>query len=349
MSDAVSRTADHGNGGVAGQTRVLVRDAITESGLALLRQHFRVDVDGESDLAQTIGDYDAIVVRSKTKLTATLIAHAHRLKVIGRAGVGLDNVDVEAARRHGILVANTPDASTVSVAEHTMGLLIALARSIPQADAALRRAEWNRSQWLGIELAGKTLGLLGFGRIGQQVARRARAFEMRVVAFDPAVPARRFRLLGVRRAQSPEEVYAVADFLTLHLPLTPATRKLIDRAAIAQMKDGVRILNTARGRLIDESALIEALQSGKVAGAALDVFDPEPYSGPLRELKNVVLTPHIAGSTRESQDRTGLMIAAQTIAALAGRRAADDGDGGALAPCRYDSAGAATPPGADCV
>jgi D-3-phosphoglycerate dehydrogenase len=298
--------------------RVLVRESIADAGVDLLRSRFDVDVDTESALEEIIGGYDAIVVRSATKLTADLIDRAPRLKVIGRAGVGVDNVDVEAATRRGIVVANAPESTVVSAAEHTIGLLVALARNIPQAHAALKQGRWERGTYGGVELAGKTLGVLGFGRIGQQVARRALGLGMRVVAYDPYVAAERFRDLGAERVETPEEAYAVADFLTLHLPLTAETRESLDAAAFAQMRDGVRIVNAARGGLVDEAALLDALRSGKVAGAALDVFSSEPYTGPLLELDNVVVTPHLAASTGEAQDRAGLIVAEQVAAALEG-------------------------------
>lgn len=298
--------------------RVLVREPIAEAGVRLLREHFEVDEDGESDLAGVIGRYDGIVVRSATKLTADLIERAGRLKVIGRAGVGVDNVDVDAATRRGILVANAPESTVVSAAEHTVGLLLALSRNIPQAHAALKQGRWERSRHGGIELAGKTLGVLGFGRIGQQVARRALALGMDVLAYDPFVSKERFRELGVERAESAGEVLAAADFLTLHQPLTPETSGFLGAEAFAKMRDGVRIVNAARGELVDEAALYAALESGKVAGAALDVFSEEPYSGPLLELENVVVTPHLAASTEEAQDRAGLIVAEQVVAALEG-------------------------------
>ena len=238
--------------------------------------------------------------------------------MIGRAGVGVDNVDVEAATRRGIIVANAPESKVVSAAEHTIGLLVALARNIPQAHAALKQGRWERSAWEGIELAGKTLGVLGFGRIGQQVARRALGLGMRVVAYDPFVSDERFRELGVERVETPADVYAVAEFITLHLPLNAETRGSIGTAAFAKMRDGVRIVNAARGELIDEDALIVALESGKVAGAALDVFSKEPYDGPLLDLPNVVVTPHLAASTGEAQDRAGVIVAEQVAAALEG-------------------------------
>ena len=264
------------------------------------------------------GRYDAIVIRSATSLTAELIERAERLKVIGRAGVGIDNVDVDAATRRGIVVANAPESTVVSAAEHTIGLLVALSRNIPQAHAALKQGRWERKTYGGVELAGKTLGVLGFGRIGQQVARRAAGLGMRVVAYDPFVTADRFRELGVERVDRVDDVYAIADFLTLHLPLTDETRRSVGAPAFGKMRDGVRIINAARGELIDEDALLEALRSGKVGGAALDVFSTEPYSGPLLELDNVVATPHLAASTEEAQDRAGVIIAEQVAAALEG-------------------------------
>jgi D-3-phosphoglycerate dehydrogenase len=298
---------------------VLVREEIAEAGIRLLRERgFEVDVNGTSDLAETIGRYDAIVIRSATKLTAELIERGERLKVIGRAGVGIDNVDVEAATRRGIVVANAPESTVISAAEHTIGLLVAMTRNIPQAHAALKQGRWERKTYGGVELADKTLGVLGFGRIGQQVARRAAGLGMRVVAYDPFVAPERFRELGVERAEDLDSVYAAADFLTLHLPLTDETRGSVGTEAFAKMRDGVRIVNAARGELLDEDALLDAVRSGKVAGAALDVFSAEPYSGPLLELDNVVVTPHLAASTEEAQDRAGVIIAEQVAAALEG-------------------------------
>jgi D-3-phosphoglycerate dehydrogenase len=277
-----------------------------------------VDVDGESPLEDVIAGYDAIVIRSATKLTAEVLERAERLKVIGRAGVGVDNVDVAAATRRGIVVANAPESTVVSAAEHTIGLLVALARNIPQAHAALRAGRWERSRWGGVELADKTLGVLGFGRIGQQVARRALGLGMRVVGYDPFVAPERFRELGAEHAATPDAVFAAADFLTLHLPLTDETRGFVDAAAIERMRPGVRIVNAARGELVDEAALAAAVRSGRVAGAALDVFSTEPYSGELLELDDVVVTPHLAASTDEAQDRAGLIVAEQVVAALDG-------------------------------
>ncbi len=277
-----------------------------------------MDVDADSPLEDVIAGYDAIVIRSATKLTAELIERAERLKVIGRAGVGIDNVDVAAATRKGIVVANAPESTVISAAEHTVGLLVALARNIPQAHAALKQGRWERTRWGGVELADKTLGVLGFGRIGRQVARRALGLGMRVVGYDPFVVPERFRELGADHVASPGEVFAAADFLTLHLPLTDETRGFVDEAAIAQMRPGVRIVNAARGELVDEAALVAAVRSGRIAGAALDVFSAEPYSGALLELDEVVVTPHLAASTDEAQDRAGLIVAEQIVAALDG-------------------------------
>jgi len=297
--------------------KVLVRETIADAGVELLRAKFDVDVDTDSPLEEILGAYDALIVRSATKVTADVIAHGSRLKVIGRAGVGVDNVDIDAATRRGIVVANAPESNIVSAAEHTIGLLVALARNIPQAHAALVAGRWERSKWGGVELADKVLGVLGFGRIGRQVARRALGLQMKVVAYDPFVSAERFRELGVESA-SFDGVLARADFVTLHLPLNDETRQAIGTAAIEKMRDGVRIVNAARGELVDEDALVAALESGKVAGAAIDVFVQEPYSGPLLRAPNIVVTPHLAASTEEAQDRAGVIVAEQVVAALEG-------------------------------
>ena len=298
--------------------RVLVREPIAEAGIRLLQERFDVDLDGGAPLEERIGDYDAIVIRSATQLTADVLERADRLKVIGRAGVGVDNVDVDAATRRGIVVANAPESTVVSAAEHAVGLLVALARHIPQAHADLKQGRWERAAYGGIELEGKTLGVLGFGRIGQQVARRAVGLGMRVVAHDPFVSKERYRELGVERAESAGEVLGAAEFLTLHLPLSDETRGVIDAGALARMRPGARLINAARGELVDEDALLDALRSGQLAGAALDVFSSEPYSGPLLELDNVVVTPHLAASTEEAQDRAGVIVAEQVVAALEG-------------------------------
>ena len=298
--------------------RVLIREPIADAGVELLRTRFDVDVDLDSPLDEIVADYDAIVIRSATKLTRDVIERGTRLKVIGRAGVGVDNVDVDAATRRGIVVANAPESTIVSAAEQTIGLIVALARNIPQAHAALKQGRWERSRYGGIELAGKTLGVIGFGRIGQQVARRALGLAMNVVAYDPFVGRDRFRDLGVEQVETLDELLGAADVVTLHSPLTDETRCLVDRDAIGRMRDGARLVNAARGALVDEEALIEAIRSGKLAGAALDVFSAEPYTGPLLELDQVVVTPHLAASTDEAQDRAGVIVAEQVVAALDG-------------------------------
>jgi len=248
-----------------------------------------------------------------------LLERATRMRVVARAGVGVDNVDVEAATRRGIVVANAPESNVVTAAEHTMALLLALARNVPQAYASLVAGRWERSKFSGVELYEKTLGVLGFGRIGQLVAARARAFGMHVVAFDPFVSAERFRELAVEKAGSPQELYASADFLTIHLPKTPDTLGFLDADAFAAMRDGVRVVNVARGGLIDDDALQDALDSGKVAGAAIDVFAKEPVTEhPLFSYPNVIVTPHLGASTAEATDRAGYQSAEQVVAALSG-------------------------------
>ncbi len=306
----------------AARAKVLVKEKIGDSGVALLREHFDVDLGidwSDQELAERIGEYDGIVIRSATKLTAELIGQATRLRAIGRAGVGVDNVDVEAATKRGIVVANAPESNVVTAAEHTMALLLALARNIPQAYASLIAGRWERSKFSGVELYEKTLGILGFGRIGQLVAHRARGFGMRVLAFDPFVSAERYRDLGVEKADSPDDIYAQADFITVHLPKTPETEGFLGAEAFAKMRDGARVLNVARGGLIDEAALKDALDSGKLAGAALDVFPSEPITEhPLFGYPNVVVTPHLGASTAEATDRAGYQSAEQVVAALTG-------------------------------
>jgi D-3-phosphoglycerate dehydrogenase / 2-oxoglutarate reductase len=316
MSPAAPDTANE-------RLRVLVKEKIGDSGVELLRERFDVDLGidwTDEQLAERIGDYHGILIRSATKMTAELIERAVSLRVIGRAGVGVDNVDVQAATSRGIVVANAPESNVVTAAEHTMALLLALARNIPQAYVSLTSGKWERSNFSGVELYEKTLGILGFGRIGQLVSQRARGFGMRVLAFDPFVSAERYRELGVDKADSVEDVYAQADFITVHLPKTPETEGFLDAAAFAQMRDGVRVLNVARGGLIDDAALQDALDSGKVGGAALDVFPSEPMTDyPLFQgYPNVVVTPHLGASTAEATDRAGYQSAEQVLAALTG-------------------------------
>ena len=303
--------------------RVLVAEEIADSGVDLLRESCDVDVEIGLDAQQlraVIGKYDAILIRSATQLDAATIEAAENLKVIGRAGVGVDNVDVEAATRLGVIVANAPQSNIIAAAEQTMALMLALARNIPQAHAALVDGRWERSKYGGVEVYEKTLGVLGFGRIGQLVAARAKAFGMRILAFDPFVSSERVKELGAERVDSPEEIYAQADFITIHLPNNAETKGFLNAGAFARMKDGVRVINCARGQLIDDEALQAALDSGKVAGAALDVFQQEPITEhPLFDgYDNVVVTPHLGASTVEAQDRAGVQTAEQVLAALTG-------------------------------
>src|SRR3954451_21831133 len=300
----------------------LVKEKIADLGVELLREQFDVELGLEWDgdeLEKRIGEFDGILIRSATKLTPDLIERGERLKVIGRAGTGVDNVDVDAATRRGIVVANAPEANSIAAAEHTLALMLALCRNIPQAHASLAAGKWDRSSFKGTELYGKTLGVLGFGRIGQLVAARAQAFDMQVVAYDKFVTADRFRELGAEGVEDPAELYTRSDFITLHLPRTNETVDFINRAAIEQMREGARIVNCARGELIDLDALVEGLESGKLAGAALDVFPEEPFSGhPVLERDDVVVTPHLGASTAEAQDRAGVVTAEQVTAALTG-------------------------------
>ena len=302
--------------------RVLVAEKIGDSGIDLLRESFDVDLGvgwSREELAERIGDYDAVLIRSATQLDAELIGRAGRLRAVGRAGVGVDNVDVDAATKRGIVVANAPQSNVITAAEHTMALLLALARNVPQAHASLTSGKWERSKFSGTELYEKTLGIVGFGRIGQLVAERARAFGMHVIAYDPYIAAERYRELSVEKAESSDALYAVADFLTLHLPNTPETRGWLDADALSKCKDGVRVLNVARGPLVVDSDLKAALDSGKVGGAALDVFATEPVTDhPLFGYPNVIVTPHLGASTAEATDRAGYQAAEQVVAALTG-------------------------------
>jgi D-3-phosphoglycerate dehydrogenase len=303
--------------------RVLVKEKIGDSGVQLLRDAgFEVElgVDWEDgELERRIGEFDGMLIRSATKLDAELIAKADRLRAVGRAGVGVDNVDVDAATKRGIIVANAPQSNVITAAEHTVGMLLALARNIPQAHSALVDGAWDRSKYSGTELYEKTLGVIGFGRIGQLVAQRALSFGMRVIAFDLYVGEERFREVGVERAETSDELYAVADFITIHLPVTPETENWLNAEAFSKMKDGVRIINVARGKLVVDDDLKAALDSGKVGGAALDVFRDEPATEhPLFDYPNVVVTPHLGASTAEATDRAGYQAAEQVVAALTG-------------------------------
>jgi D-3-phosphoglycerate dehydrogenase len=303
-------------------TKVLVAEKIGDSGVDLLREHFEVDVAAgwtPEELGTRIADYEGILIRSATQLDGDLLGKATRLRAVGRAGVGVDNVDVAAATKRGIVVANAPQSNVITAAEHTMALLLALARNVPQAHASLVGGAWDRAKFSGVELYEKTLGILGFGRIGQLVAQRARGFNMKVIAFDPYVGTDRYRELGVEKANSADDVYVAADFLTLHLPKTPETEGWLNAEVLAKCKDGVRVLNVARGPLVVDEDLKAALDSGKVAGAALDVFRSEPVTEhPLFGYPNVIVTPHLGASTAEATDRAGYQAAEQVVAALTG-------------------------------
>ena len=297
-------------------TKIFVADDVSESGLEPLRSA-GFDVEKRSGLAppelrEALKDCEGLIVRSETKVTAELLDAANTLRVIGRAGVGVDNIDVSAATIRGVVVMNAPDGNTITTAEHTIALLISLARSIPQASSSLKAGRWDRKKFIGVELQGKTLGIVGLGRIGRVVASRARAMGMLIVAYDPFIAPEQARDLEIDLA-SLDEVYARADFLTVHTPLTPETRGLIDRDAIAKMKKGARIINCARGGLVDEQALYEAITNGSIAGAALDVFtqEPPPAGHELLQLEQVIATPHLGASTKEAQEGVAFTVAEQ--------------------------------------
>ncbi len=296
--------------------KILVADDVSESGLEPLRAvgftvTKRTGLKGD-DLHEAVRDCDGLVVRSETKVTAALMDAAGRLRAVGRAGVGVDNIDVAAATVRGIVVMNAPDGNTITTAEHTIALLVALARRVPQANASLKAGRWERKRFIGTELQGKTLGIIGLGRIGRVVAERARGFGMNVIAYDPFVAPEQVRDLEVETA-SFEDVLAHADFLTVHTPLTAETRGIIGARAFAHMKRGVRLINCARGGLIDERALLAALKQGTVAGAALDVFEeePPPPDHPLLAFDEVIVTPHLGASTKEAQEGVAVTVAEQ--------------------------------------
>ncbi len=308
--------------GSGARPRVLVAEKIAQAGIDAIAERCDVEVaDGwdRDTLTSRIGEFDAIVIRSATKLTADLVDAGTNLRVIGRAGVGVDNVDLDAASRRGIVVVNAPTSNVLSVAEHTFGILLALARNVARGDATMRQGEWQRSKLKGVELAGRTLVLLGVGRIGQLVASRARAFGMRVVGYDPFLPAERFARIDVERAETIEDALAQADVISLHMPLTPDTRGMVNDELLGATKPGALLVNTARGALCDLDALERALDGGTLGGAALDVFPEEPPPAhPLLERPDVLLTPHLAASTAEAQDRAGTQVAEQVVAALCG-------------------------------
>lgn len=295
--------------------KILIAEPLAPAGVKLLQEQpgWNVVVSNPKEYAQHLADCDALLVRSAVKVNAEVLSKAPKLKVIGRAGVGVDNVDLPAATAAGILVMNTPGGNSVSVAEHTFALMLALARSIPQASASTKSGKWEKKKFLGNEVRGKTLGILGLGSIGREVVRRAKAFEMRVLASDPYVSSQTATSLGIQLAGI-DELYAESDYISLHVALTPETKSMLSTAAFEKMKTGVRIINCARGELVDEKALKVAMDSGKVAGAALDVFEKEPpVDDPILTVETLVATPHIGGSTEEAQETVGVRIVEQLI------------------------------------
>jgi len=292
--------------------KVIVADKISDRGVQLLREAgWNIVVTTKDTLNAEIADADALIVRSATKVTPDLLEKAPRLRVVGRAGVGVDNIDLDEATRRGVLVMSTPGGNAVSVAEHTFALLLALARQVPRLDKAMHEGKWEKSSAAGTEVRGKTLGLIGLGRIGSEVAVRAEAFDMRVLGYDPYISEAAARELQVELVPL-EKLLAESDFVSLHTAVSPATQNLINATTLAQMKKGARLVNAARGELIDEAALAEALKSGKLAGAALDVFVEEPpKNSALVGLPNVIATPHVAGSTAEAQEEVGTQVAVQ--------------------------------------
>ena len=305
--------------------RILVSDPIDPQGIEMLRAVGEVDVKlglDPKDLLSIIGEYDALVVRSETKATAEVIEASHKLQVIGRAGVGVDNIDLEAATQKGIAVVNAPTGNTIAAAEHTIALMMALARNIPQANESLRGGEWRRSAFMGIEVRNKVLGIIGLGKVGTEVAKRAGGLQMQLFAYDPFVSPEQARLLGIEMVEL-ERIFRESDFICLHTPLTDATRGLINDERIAMMKPTARVLNAARGELVDEAALFRAVEEGRIAGAALDVFsqEPLPKDNPLLKNSKIIVTPHLGASTEEAQAEVAKEVAEQVISVLQGQSA----------------------------
>lgn len=305
--------------------RILVADQIAQEGLDILSQQVAVDVRvglSEDELAGIMGEYDALVVRSSPQVTVRIIEAGHRLQVIGRAGVGVDNIDVEAATARGILVVNAPDGNTIAAAEHTIALMMSLTRHIPQADASLRARRWERKRFTGVEIAGKTLGVVGIGRIGHEVARRGQGLGMLVIAYDPYVSNAHAERLGVQMCTL-DELLTRADYITIHVPLVSTTRNLIGRRELSLLKPTARLINCARGGIVDEEALDKALAEGRLAGAALDVFAQEPpFDSPLLNNPKVIVTPHLGASTEEAQVAVAVDVAQQVVNVLSGHPAA---------------------------
>ncbi len=302
--------------------KILVSDKLSQQGISLLQQERGWQVDVKTDLTpaqliEEIGKYDALLIRSNTKVTSQVLQAAQKLKVVGRAGTGVDNVNLEAATKKGVVVMNTPGGNSISVAEHALGLMLALARFVPQASASTKEGKWEKKKFTGIELKDKTLGVVGLGKIGMEVVKRAKGFQMNILVYDPFVADRVAKDLNVKLV-SLDELFSNSDLITLHVPSVDATRHMINAQSIGKMKNGVRIVNTARGELINEVDLAASLNSGKVAAAALDVFSQEPPAAdnPLTKLPNVIVTPHIAASTFEAQEVVGVEIAEQVRAFL---------------------------------
>jgi D-3-phosphoglycerate dehydrogenase len=321
---------------------ILIAEPMAAAGIELLRSQagWNIVVSNPKEYLNHLPEADALVVRSAVKVTKEVLEKAPKLRAIGRAGVGVDNVDLNAATAAGVLVMNTPGGNAASVAEHTIALMLAMARSIPQASASTKGGKWEKKKFLGNEIRGKTLGVIGLGSIGREVVKRARAFEMRIVGNDPYVSPQIAGDLDIELVDLPR-LYAESDYITVHTALTPETQKLISREALAQMKTGVRIVNCARGEMIDQEALTEAMQSGKVAGAALDVFKPEPPAPdlPLLGIETLLATPHIAGSTEEAQEIVGVRIAEQIVEYLKNGIAINAVNMPAMTPEQYRQVG----------
>ncbi len=302
--------------------KILVTDGLDQGGLEILRASAQVDDSNgisPDDLLKAIPEYDALIVRGRTKVTAAVFEAAKSLKVVGRAGVGVDNIDLAAAKAHGVTVVNSPTATSIAVAELTFGLLLAVAREIPRADATMKAGQWVKKELEGVELYGKTLGVIGFGRIGAEVGKRAAAFGMKVIGYDPLISAKEIEKRGGEPV-SLSDLFTLSDFITLHMPLTNDTKNLVNVDAIKAMKDGVRIVCAARGGVIDEAALLDGLKSGKVAAAGLDVFVAEPPGQTdLVAHPHVVCTPHVGAQTVEAQARAADDIASEILAALQGK------------------------------
>jgi D-3-phosphoglycerate dehydrogenase len=305
--------------------RILVAEPIGQAGIDRLSGQHQADVRlllAPADFLAALPDYDALIVRSQVRVDAAAIAAGTRLKVVGRAGVGVDNIDIEAATRAGVAVVNAPTANTVAAAEHTLALILSLARHVAAADASVRRGEWHRAEFMGAELNGRTLGIVGLGRVGLAVADRARAFEMTLLGSDPLVGADAAAAHGVRVVEL-DYLLREADVVTLHVPLAAATRGLLGAERLARVKPGALLINVARGGIIDEAALAEALTSGRLGGAAIDVFEHEPVrDSPLLSAPNTVLTPHLGASTAEAQAKAALEVVEGVLDVLAGRPAA---------------------------